>query len=110
MAAIDIAAKIRSTALAAIEAQCFGEDFGFDCAMALMPNPAGGVQVMYTLMVSMRSPLLGQGPMFAPIQMQSPQPDAPAVEKFVTKAMRELRETSRKLLSGAQNSATAAHN
>ena len=56
MAATDTAARIRSAALAAIDKQCFGEDFGFDASPAIVGTPGGPVTV-YTLIITMRSPL-----------------------------------------------------
>jgi hypothetical protein len=104
MAAIDIAAKIRSAALAAIDHQCFGEDFGFDVAFTLAPAPSGGAMVIYTLTVTARSPLLGQGPLVNVTQIQSPHPTGEQVEQAVTQALKGLRELSGKILTSDHTS------
>jgi hypothetical protein len=102
MAAIDTAAKVRSAALSAAERQCFGEDFGIDASASLGQGP-GGVMVVYTLIVTMRSPLLGQGPLVNITQIPSPDPSAEQVEQAVTKAMAGLRELSTKILNDRVN-------
>lgn len=104
MAAIDTAGRIRAAALAAIERECLGEDFGFDAALALVPGPSGP-QVMYTLVVTMRSPLLSQGPLMNVTQIASASPSAEQVEQAVSGALRGLRDLSGKLLAGANGAA-----
>lgn len=105
MAASDIAAKVRAAALATIERQCFGEDFGFDVAFTLAPSPTGGAMVVYTLTVTTRSPLLGQGPLVNVTQIQSPHPTGEQVEQAVTGALKGLRELSGKILASDRPSA-----
>ena len=107
MAANDIAAKIRAAALTTIERQCFGDDFGFDVAFTLAPAPTGGAMVIYTLTVTTRSPLLGQGPLVNVTQIQSPHPTGEQVEQAVTGALKGLRELSGKIL--ASDHSPAAH-
>jgi hypothetical protein len=99
MPAIDIAAKIRATALAAVEAACLGEDFGFDCTLTVAPQPSGMIAV-YTLLVTKRSPLLGQGPLMHASQIPSADPLPVDVERLVTEGMKALRELSGKMLAG----------
>lgn len=100
MAAIDIAAKVRSAALAAIEKQCFGEDFGVDAAVGVVPSPTSGAMVVYTIIVTKKSPLLGQGPLVHVVQLPSPDPTTEQVEQAVTVAMSGLRDLSTKILTG----------
>lgn len=100
MGASDTMAKLRSTALATIERNCFGEDFAFDATTVVAPTPAGGVMVAYTLILTTRSPLLGQGPLMNVMQIPSPAPTAEQVEQVVIEGMKGLRALSTKILSG----------
>ena len=104
MAATDIAAKIRTAALAAIDAGCLGEDYGFDCAPMAAPTADGKVTVVYLLILTKRSPLLGQGPLLNVSQIASPDPSVADVEKAVTDGMQGLRELSSKLLTSQNGS------
>lgn len=105
MAAIDNGAKLRATALAAIDRQCFGEDFGFDASVSLAQGPTGNVMPVYTLVLTTRSPLLGQGPLVNVTTLPSPDPTTDQVEQAVTQALQGLRDLSTKILSGDQSSA-----
>jgi hypothetical protein len=98
MAAAGIAAKIRGTALTAIGKQCLGEDYGFDAASSVVQGP-GGLAVIYTLVITGRSPLLGQPPLAHVVQIPFADPPAEAVEQAVTDAIRQLREASANLLA-----------
>lgn len=106
MAAIDNGAKLRAAALAAIDKQCFGEDFGFDAAPSLGQGP-NGVVVLYTLIVTKKSPLLGQGPLVHVVNLPTPAPTAEQVEQAVTEAMKGLRDLSSKILT--DGNATSLH-
>jgi len=108
MPATDIAAKIRTTALAVIGKQCMGEDYGFDC-MPMMITAGQHAVIIYLLVTTKRSPLLGQGPLQNITQIQSPSPSEADVERAVTGAMRELRELSAKMLTGQNGNARVAH-
>lgn len=107
MTAIDNGAKLRAAALAAIERQCFGEDFGFDAALVVAPSPTGGAMVVYQLVMTTKNPLLGQGPLVNVTQLTSPDPTAEQVEQAVTSAMKGLRELSTKILT--DGNATPIH-
>lgn len=98
MAAIDVTAKVRAAAMAVVDKTCFGEDFGVDATATLVQAP-GGVAVAYTLILSMRSPLLGQGPLVTITQIPSPNPTGEQVEQAVTEAMKGLRDLSSKILT-----------
>lgn len=109
MAAADTGAQVRAWALAEIDAQCFGEDYGVDIAWDAVPTPQG-VQVMYRVMVSCRSPLLGQGPLFSLAPLPSPQPTAEMVKAAATETIRQLRDLSAKVLAGANQVMKPASN
>lgn len=100
MGAIDTGAKVRTAALAAVDKGCFGEDFGVDATADLAQTPAGATVVVYTLILTMRSPLLGQGPLVVITQIPSPSPTAEQVEQVVTQAMKTLRDMSSRILAG----------
>lgn len=103
MSATDIAGKVRAAALAAVDKNCFGEDFGVDASAVVAPSPGGGVMVLYTLILSTRSPLLGSGPLVNVTQIQSPDPSGEQVEQAVVQAMAGLRELSGKILADRNN-------
>lgn len=107
MGAIDMDAKVRSAAVAAIDKGCFGEDFGIDTSAVVAPTPTGGAVVLYTLILTLRSPLLGQGPLVNITQIPSPNPTSEQVEQAVTQAMKGLRDMSSKILAG--DNAAAVH-
>jgi len=100
MTAVDVSAKIRNTALAAIERQCFGEDFGFDCSLIVLRDAGGRMVTGYNMVTTCRSPLLGQPPLTNIAQLMSSDPDPAAVETLVTDALRGLREFAAKILKG----------
>lgn len=97
MGAVDVGAQVRAWALAEVEQQCFGEEFGVDVGWDAMQTPAGP-QVGYRIAVSCRAPLLGQGPLFALAPLLMPQPTAEQVREAVTALLRTLREASAQML------------
>lgn len=97
MGAVDISAQVRAWALAEVEQQCFGEDFGVDVAWDAVPTP-GGVQVGYRIVLSCPSPLLGQGPLFAMVPLLTSQPTAEQVREAVTALLQTLRSNAAQLL------------
>lgn len=103
MAAIDNAAKLRATALAAIERQCMGEDFGFDAAPVVGHAQGGGAMALYALIVTKKNPILGQGPLVNVTHLPTPAPTAEQVEKAVTDAMTGLRKYASELLAANQH-------
>lgn len=98
MSAVDVSAQVRTRALAEAGRQCFGEDFGIDTALNLMPRPDGGLQAGYVIVVSCRAPLLGQGPLFAVAPLPTPQPTEEQVTEVITETMRQLRSLSAQML------------
>lgn len=93
MGAVDVSAHVRALVLAETERQAFGEDFGIDVAWDVVPTPAG-VQVGYRIVLTARSPLLGQGPMFSVAPLLTPRPEEPEVAAAVTELLRQLRAAS----------------
>lgn len=108
MSALDVGARIRATAVAAIDKACLGEDFGVDCAPIVAQAPGGGVVVVYQIITTTRSPLLGQGPLMNVTVIQSASPTGEQVEQAVAEAMRGLRELASKILADG-NAASSAH-
>jgi hypothetical protein len=103
--ATDVSAQVRTWALAEATRQCFGEDFGIDIVLNAAQTPSG-VQVGYLIVVSCRSPLLGQGPLFSLALLPTPQPTEQQITTLVRDRMRDLRELHAKTLTtpnAAQN-------
>ncbi len=100
MAAADQSEEARAWLRAEIDAQCFGEDFGFDVAPQLAGTPEG-MALQYVIIITMRSPLLGQPPLMhvagAPVSRLT----AEIVKQIVTSAMRGLRDLSAQTISAA---------
>jgi hypothetical protein len=97
MGAVDVAAQVRTWAVAEADRQSFGEEFGVDVAWDAVQTPVG-VQVAYRIVLSCRAPLLGQGPLFAMAPVPTPRPDETQVAEAVTVMMRQLREVSAQML------------
>lgn len=102
MTATDMDAKVRAAALATIDKQCFGEDFTFDCMPGAMQTPTG-ITILYTLIITKKSPILGHAALVNLSQIPAPDPAAEQVEQAVTSAMRKLRELSASKLAGLKN-------
>jgi hypothetical protein len=98
MAAIDNAAKVRTAILAAIEQQCFGEDYGVDVSMQLAQSPTG-VMPVWALIFTTRSPLLGRGPLVHIATIPSVIPSGEQIEQAVTEGIKGLRDLSTKILT-----------
>lgn len=92
MTTLDVNARIRTALATEIDKQAFGQDFGFDCTLAFAPVPTGGTMIMYQLLFTMRSPLLGQPPIPHIVRLAHPQPTPEMVEKAVTDALKILRD------------------
>jgi hypothetical protein len=106
MAAIDNAAKVRTAILAAIEQQCFGEDYGVDVSMQLAQSPTGVVPV-WALVFTARSPLLGRGPLVHIATIPFVTPTSEQIEQAVTEGIKALRDLSTKILT--DGNATPIH-
>lgn len=105
MGAIDVAAKVRAAAITAVDAGCFGEDFGVDTTVVVGQDPTGSVLVVYRIVLTLRSPLLGQWPLVNVSQIPSPNPTAEQVGQAVSQAMKGLRDLSSEILAGGQPAA-----
>ena len=98
MAAFDVMAQVEAQALAVAGQQAFGEELGVAVTWMLASTPQGA-QVVFTVMVSMRAPLLGQGPLFSAGQILSPNPSQEQVEATVAECLRQLRGLSSQMLA-----------
>lgn len=87
---------------AEIDAQCFGEDFGFDVVPQAIINPQAMVQYVFT--ITMRSPLLGQPPLLHVAAAQHPRPGRDDVKAVVTQALAGLRQLSAQVMASANGS------
>jgi hypothetical protein len=100
MSASDISEELRAWVRAEIDAQCFGEDFGFD----VIPQAAvteQGPAVQYVIIVTMRSPLLGQPPLLHVAGVQAPRPARDDIRQVATAALQGLRAVSARVMNGA---------
>lgn len=105
MSAVDVSAQVRAWALAEAGRQSFGDDFGVDAVLTVVPGPASA-QVGYLIVVSCRAPLLGQGPLFSMAVVPSPQPTEEQVAEVITATMRDVRALSAQMIKApkaAQN-------
>ena len=102
MAAEDIHAQVLGWALDETGKQAFGEDFGVAVAfgMAMMQTPAGPAQ-MWSLFITARNPILGEGPLYhGPVPVGSPRPVEAEVRKQVGEGIRMLRDLGKRKLAG----------
>jgi hypothetical protein len=86
-------AEIRDLVEASISKRRAGVDYVFDVTWqpAQMQTP-GGVQnvVVYTIVLTRRSPLLGQGPLYHLAQIPSPRPTPEQVDEQISDGIRQL--------------------
>jgi hypothetical protein len=101
MSASDISEELRAWMRAEIDAQCFGEDFGFDVIPQATITPQGEAVALYVLIVTMRSPLLGQPPLLHVAGISSPRPARDDVRQVVTAALQGLRAVAAQVMAGA---------
>lgn len=88
---VDQAAEVRLFMDEAIRKRKMGVEYGYDVTWMPAQSPQGTV-VVYTLVLTRQSPLLGQGPLFHLMQVPSPRPTAGQVEDLVTDGIRQLSE------------------
>lgn len=85
--------EIRDLVEASISKRKMGVDYGFDVTWqpAQAQTPAG-VQniVVYTIVLTRRSPLLGQGPLYHLAQIPSPRPTPEQVDEQVADGICQL--------------------
>jgi hypothetical protein len=78
----------------------------YDCAVTLLagqlPTPQGVVTVpVWQLLITCRSPLLAEGPLFHFVPLPGPRPEEDAVRAAVADGLRQLRDlTASKLAAG----------
>jgi hypothetical protein len=91
----DQSAEIREMVAAAIGKRTLGIDYGFDVAWMPMqvPTPQGPrMMPVYTILITRRSPLLGQAPLSHLAQIPFARPTAEQVGEQVTEGLRLLAE------------------
>jgi hypothetical protein len=109
MGAVDISAQVRTWAMAEVEKQSFGEEFGVDVGWDAVPGPQGA-QVGYRLMLTCRSPLLGEGPLFSLGSLVTPRPDEDQVAELVTEMIRQIRGVAQQKLAASKAAISRAMN
>lgn len=99
----DIHAELRGWVLDELDRIRLGE--AYDCAVTLlagqMQTPQGArIIPVWQLLVSCRSPLLAEGPLFHFVPLAGPRPEEEAVRAAVADGVRQLRDlTASKLAS-----------
>jgi hypothetical protein len=92
----DIAAEVNAWVAGEIDKQRFGEDYGYAVALgvAMLPTPQGPRQVpMWTLLITARSPLLTEGPMYhGPVPLGVARPAEADVRRQVGDGLKALRD------------------
>ena len=91
----DQSAEIREQVAEAISPRAFGVDYGFDvCWMAAQVPTAQGPRMMpvYTILITRRSPLLGQPALSHLAQIPFARPTAEQIEQQVAEGLRLLAE------------------
>ena len=86
-------AEIRDLVEASISKRKMGVEYGFDVTwQPVQMQTPGGVQnvVVYTIVLTRRSPLLGQAPMYHLAQIMSPRPTPEQVDEQVADGIRQL--------------------
>lgn len=68
-----------------------GEDFGRHVAMAAMVKPGGGDQIIWIILVTLRSPYLGQEPIGCNAKLLGNLPGEPVVRQGVQACVSALR-------------------
>lgn len=110
MAAEDVQAQALAWALDETSKACFGEDYGVAVTWGPQPvqTPQGVFMVAaWMLLLTTRSPLIGDGPLFhlAPVGMNLP--DEAQVRAQVTDGIGQLRTLRSKKLAGSNGKAPA---
>jgi hypothetical protein len=103
MAATDIQAEVSMWVADEVRQQCFTEDFGWSVTWAPAPvqTPAGVVIVPgWHLVLTTKSPLLGEGDLFHLAQLGAPRPAESFVRAEVGKGMTALRGLAKSKLNG----------
>jgi hypothetical protein len=101
MGAVDVTVRLRGWVAAAIEDACMGEEFWYDTDWQIMQTGQTRAMV-YNVVVMMRNPLLGQGPLIMPFQVPITAVREDAVRMGVHHAMGELRKLHKQVLDNPQ--------
>jgi hypothetical protein len=97
-------ARLTTLLTAAVAGAALGEDFGCDVRWDMAKQPAG-VVLVYVLLVTLRSPVLGQSPLVHFAVFPTPDLRYEQVGQFATSAVAELRALSARMLREAVNGA-----
>lgn len=105
MAAIDMNAQLREWVAKAINEGCMGEEFGFDVSWGIQPPT-----VVYTLVITMKNPMLGKGPIVMPFTVPLPALREDAVRMGVHHTMGQLRGAYKKILDAGPQPVASSSN
>lgn len=98
MGAVDQSEEARAWLRSEIDAQSFGEEFGFDIAPQVLPSGDG---MAYMVLITMRSPLLGRPPLMHMAGCPVSRMSAETVKQVVTSGLQALRQLSARTLATA---------
>lgn len=94
----------------AILRAALGESYAFDLIPLAVPDPAsGGVEIAYTLAISTRSPLVGQGYITITSQPMTWMIGFEPVDLLVPQMISELRDAVAKVLTAGSNGNGRGH-
>lgn len=105
MGAVDQSEEARAWLRTEIELQCFGEEFGFDVAPQVLPSGDG---MVYVVVLTTRSPLLGQSPLMHVAGVPASRLTPELVKHVVTSGLRALRQLSVQTMAAGNGSALNA--
>jgi len=111
MAAEDIGAQVTAWVEDEIGKQCFGEAYGWSLAWGPAPvQTPGGVVVVpaWTLALTCRNPVLGEGELYHLAQLGAPRPKEADVRREIADGLRQLRDLAASKLPGLNGRAKKA--
>lgn len=96
----DLRTRIYDQVEASLAAGALGEDFNFDVCWSLAQDPANRAIMVWTIAITMKSSLIGEGPLLHLAQLFGPEPALVTISEAVSTGMRELRNLKTQQLSG----------
>ena len=103
MAAIDLAARALQAAIAEVDAQCLGQDFGVAVFAQQQPIPQDKGLVMvpgWWIALTMRNPLIGAPPLVHFQRVGLIEPVEATIKAEVASGLRQLRELAAQKVNG----------
>jgi hypothetical protein len=98
MGAVDITARLRGWVIAAIGDAALGEEFWYDTTWHAQPQPGGAPNLVYDVVIAMRNPILGRGPLSMTMHVPIGVMQEAIVRQGVHQVMGQLRALYRQAL------------